>query len=85
MVECKGSEVSVGISVLTGPNDAKLNWPLRGQFTITLLNQVKNNNHRFLASGVGFISHAELFAVSSVCRYIARDIIYMQVQFTEMK
>ena len=102
--ECKGSEVSVGISVLTGPNDAKLNWPLRGQFTITLLNQVKNNNHHFLTSGVGFrstntnpsylnavfiskgfISHAELFAVSSVRRYSTRDIIYVQVQFTEKK
>ena len=52
--EFKGSNMSVGISILTGPNDAKLSWPLKGQFTVTLLNQVKNNNHHFLTSGVGF-------------------------------
>ena len=42
----KGTHVSVGISILSGPNDAKLSWPLRGQFTVTLLNQIRNNNHR---------------------------------------
>ena len=52
--ECKGSSVSIGISILTGPNDAKLSWPLKGQFTVTLLNQVKNSNHHFLTSGVHF-------------------------------
>ena len=102
--ECNGSQVSVAISVLTGPNDSKLSWPPKGQFTITLLNQVKNNNHHFLTSGVGyrttstessylnaeficknFISHTELFVVSSVRRYSTCVIIYMQVQFSEKK
>ena len=49
--EYQGSHVSLGVSILTGPNDARLNWPLRGQFTVTLLNQVKNSNH-FLTSGI---------------------------------
>ena len=47
----QGSHVSLGISVLTDPNDARLSWPLKGQFTITLLNQAKNSNH-YLTPGI---------------------------------
>lgn len=43
MDECKESTVSVAICILSGPSGGKLSWP-RGKFTITLLNQVKNNS-----------------------------------------
>ena len=43
----KGSQLSVSISILNGPNDEKLIWPLKGQFTVILLNQVKNSNHLY--------------------------------------
>ena len=45
--ECKGYCISVTISILSGPYDAKLSWPFMGQFTVSLLNQVKNSTHRF--------------------------------------
>ena len=85
MDEYKGSAFSVGISVLSSPNDAKLSWPFRGQFTVTLLNQVKNNNHHFMTLGVckEFISHKDLFEVSSTRRYQADGIVYMQVQYLD--
>ena len=46
--ECKNNQITFCICILTGPNDAKLSWPIRGQFTVTLLNQVKNSNHHLL-------------------------------------
>ena len=33
--ECKNNQITVGICILKGPNDAKLSWPFRGRFTIT--------------------------------------------------
>ena len=44
---CKDTHVSVVICILSGPNDDKLRWPLKGQFTVTLLNQIKNSTHCF--------------------------------------
>ena len=46
--ECEGAQVSIAISVLSGENDEKLNWPLEGEFTVSLLNHIRNNNHHFL-------------------------------------
>ena len=39
MDHCKGSKLSVSISILNGPNDEKLIWPLKWQFTVILPNQ----------------------------------------------
>ena len=43
--DCKGTHVYVSVDVLDGPNDVNLRWPVKGKFTVSLLNQVKNNNH----------------------------------------
>ena len=102
--EYKGTGVSVAISILSGPYDAGLSWPLRGQFTVTLLNQVKNNMNRFETIGVDcgkistnsasphsatkhickrLFSHKELFAITSACKYLIDDSIYMQVRYLD--
>ncbi len=44
----KGTHVSVFASVLEGRYDAGLNWPLIGDITIMLLNQLQNKNHHFM-------------------------------------
>ena len=45
----EGTHVSVYVYLMKGPHDDKLNqsghWPLRGRFTIELLNQLNNNDH----------------------------------------
>ena len=100
MDEYKGFHVSVAISHLSGPNDGKLSWPPKGQFTVTLMNQTKNNNHHFLTLSVRFrkldtdslgyackkfISHADLFAVRSAHNYHTNDVMYMQVEYLAKK
>lgn len=40
-----GTHVSVFVHVMKGRNDSKLSWPLVGEVTITLVNQVENKNH----------------------------------------
>ena len=72
--------VSVGICVMSGPNDRKLSWPPRGKFTITLLNQVKNNNHHFLTldASSGKISNTEMY--NAVMGYVCKEFIsHMQL------
>ena len=45
----EGTHVSVYLHLMKGPHDDKLeqsgHWPLRGTFTIELLNQLSDNNH----------------------------------------
>ena len=41
----KGDHVSVYINVMPGEYDDTLEWPLRGKFTIFILNQLENRNH----------------------------------------
>ena len=47
--EGEGTHVSVSLFLMKGPHDDKLEqsgpWPLRGTFTIELLNQPSDNNH----------------------------------------
>ena len=47
--DAKGTHVSVYLYLMKGPHDDKLeqsgHWPLRGTFTIELLNQFAGNNH----------------------------------------
>jgi len=38
-------EKSVNLHIMRGPNDDKLSWPLRGDFTIILLNQLDTYYH----------------------------------------
>ena len=102
MNEHRGSQVSASISILSGPDDAKLSWPLRGQFIVSLLNQVKNSAHRVQTLGLDsmrvnkesstarfvcnrLISHTELFAATSTCKYLVDDTMYIQVQYLSKK
>ena len=47
--ECEGTHVSVSLHLMKGPHDDKLeqsgHWPLRGIFTIELLNQLNDSDH----------------------------------------
>ena len=42
---CKGTHLSVFFCIMKGPNDNQLSWPLRGIFTVELLNQLSNTGH----------------------------------------
>ena len=39
------SHVAVFLNLMPGPNDDTLQFPMRGKFTITLLNQIEDRNH----------------------------------------
>ena len=41
----KGSHLSVFLTILHGPHDDQLDWPLKGTFIIQLLNQLEDKNH----------------------------------------
>ena len=47
--KCEGTHVSVYLGLMKGPHDDKLeqssHWPLRGTFTIELLNQLNDSDH----------------------------------------
>ena len=68
--EYKGSHISVTISILSGPYDAKLSWPLRGQFTVTLVNQVKNSMNIFNTGFEKINMHSA--SPHSVTKYICK-------------
>ena len=44
----KGTHVSVFTCLMKGENDDNLKWPFRGTITVTLLDQLKSNNHCFI-------------------------------------
>ena len=41
----KSGHVGVYLQLMPGPNDDALQFPMRGQFTITLLNQIEDRSH----------------------------------------
>ena len=41
----KGSHISVGINIMPGKYDDTLEWPLRAQFKVYILNQIEDDNH----------------------------------------
>ena len=55
----KNSHVSVYIKVLDGVFDMRLEWPLKGSFTIELLNQLADSNH---------FSHTLTFTEDDLCQ-----------------
>ena len=42
----KGTHISAFLFLMAGENDGNLEWPMRGIFTIELLNQEKDQNHK---------------------------------------
>ena len=41
----KGTHMSVSLTLMKGPHDDELTWPLRGKFEIKLLNQISDSEH----------------------------------------
>ena len=41
----KGSHLSVFLYLMKGPYDSQLDWPLKGEFEMTLLNQIVDFDH----------------------------------------
>ena len=41
----KDTHLSARLHLMKGPHDDKLTWPLRGNFTVTLLNQISDKDH----------------------------------------
>ena len=86
--------MSVYLFILKGEYDDELSWPLRGTFTIKLLNQMSDNQH-FVRTviydgetkgldlyGNGkarFISSANLYKVTPSCQFIRKECIFLQV------
>ena len=44
--DAEGTHLSAFVNLMRGKNDQSLVWPLRADFTITLLNQIKDGEHR---------------------------------------
>ena len=42
----KGTHISAYLIVMQGENDENLEWPMRGIFSIELLNQERDKNHK---------------------------------------
>jgi len=59
----KGTHVSVYAPILEGKYDAELKWPFIGKVTLTLLNQLEDNNHHIIA--VPFTAEANTQAMKS--------------------
>ena len=47
-----GSHLSLYLHLMKGPHDDKLTWPLRGNFMVTLLNQIRDSNHHSILVGL---------------------------------
>ncbi|XP_065904789.1 TNF receptor-associated factor 4-like [Dysidea avara] len=65
----RGTHLSLCLYLMKGPNDGRLQWPLRRKITIKLLNQIKDNHHHYLSSifavdRVGFSRSSAL-----ICKY----------------
>lgn len=44
--DAEGTHLSVFVNLMRGQNDQSLIWPLRADFTITLLNQLRDSDHK---------------------------------------
>ena len=89
------TRVSVYVYLMKGKNDNNLPWPFRGDITITLLNQLEDENHRTCtisfpqdmeASGEtagfpGFISHDKLGYDSVMnCQFLKEDCLHFRIE-----
>ncbi|XP_065883093.1 TNF receptor-associated factor 5-like [Dysidea avara] len=43
--DAKGTHMSIHLYLMKGPYDDELTWPLRGRFSVTLLNQIRDWDH----------------------------------------
>ena len=98
--QAEGTHVSVYVSILEGKYDAELNWPVLGNVTFRLLNQLKDEGHHEMVLGfnsshdalVGsewgfskFIPHSELdFDSEKETRYLMDNTLYFSVSITDI-
>ena len=85
--------MSVYLYIMDGPYDDQLKWQLRGQFEVTLLNQICNSRHQSFSYRVHadrgqsspfwycdeFISFEELRKISATCQYLKDDCVFFEV------
>ena len=69
----KGTHLSVHVTIKEGKYDAQLKWPLTGSVTITLLNQLKDTNHRELTLGLNNECNARVGASWGYPKFIAHS------------
>ena len=82
----KTTYVSVFLYLISGPHDDELersgHWPLKGIFTIELLNQLNDSNHYspilyYIPSRSGSrVKGDEMDAVEAVAQYISHDTLF---------
>ena len=82
----EGTHVSVFLYLMKGPHDDKLeqsgHWPLRGTFTIELLDQLNDSDHYspaviYILSGSGKrVIGDEIDAIEAVVKYISHDTLF---------
>ena len=94
--ECKGTHLGVSAVIVKGEHDATLKWPFLGIVTITLLNQLEDNNHFMrkityvprsnlcVGDNKGlphYISNAELgYNPAKNTQYLKDDTLYFRVE-----
>ena len=87
LLDGEGTHVCVGINLIPGPHDDKLeqsgHWPLRGTFKIELLNQLNDSDHYSSPTVVnapsGSIGRAEnnkVNVIQSTSKFISYDILF---------
>ena len=84
--EGQGTHVSVYLFLMKGPHDDKLeqsgHWPLRGTFTIELLNQLSDNDHYHSSivfnpnEGVNRVNGDDSIMIKAIPHFISHDILF---------
>ena len=83
-VFAKFSNFSLYLSLLDGPYDDKLPWPMKGMLSITLLNQVKDANHHppvvLTYSYSNPVRHGEMKQIGCIDRFISHENLYKHTE-----
>ena len=84
--DAEGTNLSAFVNLMRGKNDQTLVWPLRADFTITLLNQLKDGEHKEYVASMHHDSDEKYNArvvgteVGSSARGLARFIPHQDLQ-----
>ena len=80
MIFGKVVDFSLSVSLMHGPYDDKLPWPMSGMLKIILLNQIRDNNHyspiTVTCAYSNPVSHGKMKQIGCAKRFISRDILY---------
>lgn len=84
--DAEGTHLSVFINLMRGKNDHALVWPLRADFTISLLNQLNNAQHKEYVAALHsdneekFNSRVVETEIASSARGLAKFIVHQDLQ-----